>query len=213
MMYEAILTYLQQHWGSYAMSVLQHLRISGLSVLAAILIGVPLGIYSSFHTRMYNLFSGFFGLLSVIPSLAVLFICIPLFGVGVLPATIALTFLAVPPVLINTAVGFRGIQESVLETAVGMGMGRARMFFTVRLPLAMPMMLTGIRTAAVEVIASATLASYIGAGGLGDLIFTGLGLYRMDLLFIGGASVAILSLLVDLILSLVEYSITSYRRA
>jgi osmoprotectant transport system permease protein len=212
-MYEAILTYFQHNSGSYAMSVLQHLKISGLSVSAAILIGVPLGIYSSFHVRLYNLFSGFFGLLSVIPSLAILFICIPLFGVGVLPATIALTVLAVPPVLINTAVGFRGIPDTVLETAVGMGMGSTHMFFRVRLPLAMPMILTGARTAAVEVIASATLASYIGAGGLGNLIFTGLGLYRMDLLLIGGVSVAALSLLVDLILSLVEYSMTRYRRA
>lgn len=212
-MYEAILTYLRHNSGSYAMSVLQHLKISGISVAVAFLIGVPLGAYSSFHAKLYNFFSGFFGLLSVIPSLAVLFICIPIFGVGAVPATIALTFLAVPPLLINTAVGFRGIPDSVLETAAGMGMGRSHQFFWVRLPLAMPMILTGLRTAAVEVIASATLASYIGAGGLGDLIFTGLGLYRMDLLLIGGISVAALSLVVDLILSLVEHSITRYRRA
>lgn len=212
-MYEAILTYLRQNSGSYVTAVLQHLKISGLSVLVSMIIGIPLGYYSSFHTKVYNFFSGFFGLLSVIPSLAVLFICIPLFGVGVLPATIALTFLAVPPVLINTAVGFKSIPGSVLETAVGMGMGRSHTFFRVRLPLAVPMILTGIRTAAVEVIASATLASYIGAGGLGDIIFTGLGLYRMDLLLIGGISVAALSLIVDLVLSLVEHSLTAYRRA
>jgi osmoprotectant transport system permease protein len=211
-MYEAILTYLQQNWASYTMSVLQHLKISGISVFAAILIGLPLGIYSSRNEKLYNFFSGFFGLLSVIPSLAILFICIPIFGVGVLPATIALTILAVPPILINTAVGFRGISDSVLETAVGMGMDSTFMFLRVRLPLALPMILTGTRTAAVEVIASATLASYIGAGGLGDIIFTGLGLYRMDMLIIGGFSVAALSLIVDLILSLVEYSITRYRR-
>jgi ABC-type proline/glycine betaine transport systems, permease component len=212
-MYEEIVAYFQQYSGSYAMSVLQHLKISGLAVLVAMLIGIPLGVYSSYHSKLYNLFSTFFGLLSVIPSLAVLFICIPIFGVGVLPATIALTFLAIPPILINTAVGFKNIPDSVLETAVGMGMSGTHTFFKIRVPLSMPMVLTGVRTAAVEVIASATLASYIGAGGLGDLIFTGLGLYRMDLLFIGGFSVAALSLLVDLILSLVERSITAYRRA
>lgn len=212
-MYEAILTYFKQNSCNYAMLVLEHLKVSGLSVLIAILIGIPLGLYSSFHTKLYNVFSGFFGILSVIPSLAVLFICIPIFGVGIFPATIALTFLALPPILINTAVGFRGISESLLETAVGMGMNRKQTFFKVRLPLAVPMMLTGIRTAAVEVIASATLASYIGAGGLGDLIFTGLGLYRMDFLIIGGVSVAALSLIIDLVLSLAEFSITRYNRA
>ncbi|HBT91827.1 MAG TPA: glycine/betaine ABC transporter permease, partial [Ruminococcaceae bacterium] len=101
----------------------------------------------------------------------------------------------------------------ILETAVGMGMDGGDIFRKIRLPLAAPMMLTGIRTAAVEVIASATLASYIGAGGLGDLIFTGLGLYRMDFLLIGGLSVAALSLLVDLILSLAEFGMTKYERA
>jgi osmoprotectant transport system permease protein len=212
-MYEAILTYFQQNSGDYAMLVLQHFKVSGFSVLVALAIGLPLGIYSSFHEKLYNFFSGFFGILSVIPSLAVLFICIPIFGVGVLPATIALTFLAVPPILINTAVGFRSISGSILETAVGMGMDGGDIFRKVRLPLAAPMMLTGLRTAAVEVIASATLASYIGAGGLGDLIFTGLGLYRMDFLLIGGLSVAALSLLVDLILSLAEFGMTKYERA
>ncbi len=212
-MYGEILAYFKQNSGDFTMLVLQHLTVSGVSVFVAAFIAVPLGIYSSFHEKLYNFFSGFFGILSVIPSLAVLFLCIPLFGVGIVPATIALTFLAVPPVLINTAAGFRSVPGSVIETAVGMGMGRTYTFFKVRLPLAAPMMLTGIRTAAVEVIASATLASYIGAGGLGDLIFTGLGLYRMDFLMIGGLSVAALSLIVDLALSLVEYFITGYSRA
>lgn len=212
-MYEAILTYFRTNSAHYAMSVLQHLKISGFSVAVAIIIGIPLGIYCSCSSRMYSVFSSFFGLLRVIPSLAILFVCIPVFGVGVVPATIALTVLAIPPILINTATGFKNIDQSVLETAVGMGMSRAHTFVSVKLPLAMPLLLTGVRTAAVEVIASATLASYIGAGGLGDIIFTGLGLYRMDLLLIGGLSVAVLSLSVDLILSLLEYSVTRYRKA
>jgi osmoprotectant transport system permease protein len=176
-------------------------------------IGVPLGILSSRSQRFYNLSSGFFGFLRVIPSLAILFICIPIFGVGTLPAVIALTVLAISPIMINTAVGFRNISESVIETAVGMGMNKSRMFFKIKLPLALPLILNGIRTATVEVIASATLAAYIGAGGLGILIFTGLGLYRTDLLLIGGLSVAVLSLTADLLLYLVEHIATRYQRA
>ncbi len=212
-MYQAILKYFQQDSQDYIALVLQHLRVSGLSVLIALAIGLPLGIYASFHEKLYNTFSSFFGILSVIPSLAVLFVCIPIFGVGMVPAIIALTLLALPPVFINTTVGFRSIPGSVLETAVGMGMDGGDIFWKIRLPLAAPMMLTGIRTAAVEVIASATLASYIGAGGLGDLIFTGLGLYRIDYLLIGGISVAVLSLLVDLILSVAEFWMTRYEHA
>lgn len=211
-MYESILTYLQENTGDYAMLVLQHLKISGISVAVAILVGVPIGMLSSKSLRLYNWFSGFFGLLRVIPSLAILVICIPIIGIGVFPSVVALSVLAIPPLIINTALGFRNLPPSVLETAVGMGMDKWRMFFTVKLPLAMPLILTGMRTAAVEVIASATLAAYIGAGGLGTIILTGLGLYRMDLLLLGGVSVAILSLLVDLFFSLLERRVTSYRR-
>ncbi len=212
-MYETILLYLHQNASNYMVLVLQHLRISGLSVGFAILIGVSLGIYSANSSRLYNTFSGFFGLLRVVPSLAILVVCIPVFGVGVVPATIALTVLAIPPVMINTALGLRGVPDSVIETAVGMGMDSCLIFLKIKLPLAMPLIITGIRTAAVEVIASATLASYIGAGGLGDIIFTGLGLYRMDLLVLGGISVAALSLLTDLVLSSLEFSVTRYQRS
>lgn len=211
-MYESIITYLQENTGAYAMLVLQHLKISGISVAVAILVGVPIGILSSKSLRLYNWFSGFFGLFRVIPSLAILVICIPIIGIGVFPSVVALSVLAIPPLIINTALGFRNLPPSVLETAVGMGMDKWRMFFTVKLPLAMPLILTGMRTAAVEVIASATLAAYIGAGGLGTIILTGLGLYRMDLLLLGGMSVAILSLSVDLFFSLLEIRVTSYRQ-
>lgn len=212
MMYEAVLSYLRQNSNDFAMLILQHLMISGLSVGFAILIGFPIGILSSRSTRIYNTLSGFFGLLRVIPSLAILVLIIPVFGVGVVPATIALTILAIPPIMINTAQGLRAIPDSVVETATGMGMSEGYMFARVKLPLAMPLILTGIRTASVEVIASATLASYIGAGGLGNIIFTGLGLYRIDLLVLGGISVAALSLLMDLLFLLIENSVTRYQR-
>lgn len=211
-MYASILTYLQENTGDYLGLVLQHLKISGLSVMAAVMAGIPLGILSSKALGWYNFFSGFFGLLRVIPSLAVLLICIPIMGIGTAPSVTALTLLAIPPVLVNTALGFRNLPPAVLETALGMGMGKGRIFLTVKLPLAMPLILTGIRTSAVEVIASATLAAYIGAGGLGTLILTGLGLYRMDLLLVGGLSVAVISLAVDMMFHLLERGIVSYRQ-
>ena len=203
-MFEAIIAYFQQYSGTFVDSLLQHIIISVISILIATGIGIPLGIFCSRSDRLYRLFTAFFGLLRVIPSLALLFIFIPILGVGMLPAVVALVILALPPVLINTAISFRTLPRSVLETALGMGMDSKMIFFRVKLPLALPLILTGIRTGTVEIIASATLAAYIGAGGLGQIIFTGLGLYRMDLLLIGGVSVAALSLLADLLLSVLE---------
>ena len=203
-MLEAVAAYFQQYWEAFLSALLQHLTVSGTAVLIAVAVGVPLGIFCARSDRLYRRFTAFFGFLRVVPSLALLFLFIPVLGVGMLPAVVALVILALPAVLINTAVAFRTLPASVLETAVGMGMDRPMIFFRVKLPLALPLILTGVRTGAVEIIASATLAAYIGAGGLGQIIFTGLGLYRMDLLLIGGASVAALSLSADLLLSALE---------
>ncbi len=212
-MYVALLSYLQKNSGDFAMSILQHVKISGISVLVAVIVGGFLGILASKSERIYGLITGFFGILRVIPSLAILVVCMPFLGVGEFPSVFALTVLAIPPVLINTAIAFRTLPESVLEAAEGMGMEKAFLFFKVKLPLAMPLILTGIRTASVEVIASATLAAYVGAGGLGKIILTGLGLYRMDLLLLGGITVAALSLLTDMIFLSVERHMTRYQRS
>lgn len=133
-------------------------------------------------------------LLRIIPSLAVLFLLIPLVGVGEFSALIALTFLAVPSILINTTLGFQEVPVVMKEVASGLGMNPTQLFYKIEIPLAMPYILNGLKLALVEILASATLATYIGAGGLGTLIFTGLGLYRVDLLLIGGATVTLLSL-------------------
>ncbi|MDR0639833.1 MAG: ABC transporter permease subunit [Spirochaetaceae bacterium] len=140
----------------------------------------------------------------MIPSLAILFLCLPLLGTGFKPSVTALTFLALPPILMNTAVSFASVPAATLEAAAAMGMTAVQIFCKVKAPLALPLVLAGFKTAAVEVVASATLAAYIGGGGLGVIIFTGLGLMRTELLVIGGASVAALSVLIDFLLSGLE---------
>jgi osmoprotectant transport system permease protein len=132
-------------------------------------------------------------------------------GTGIKPSLVALTILAVPPILINTIQAFRSLSPATLEAAAGMGMSPSQSFFMVKIPLSFPFMYAGIRTAVVEVISSATLASYIGAGGLGDIIFTGLALLRYDLLIIGGGSVAILSLGTGFMLDSIYKHITRYQ--
>lgn len=189
-----------------------HIGISFLSVLIAMLIAVPIGIAVYKSKIGSTLAERSFGVLRIVPSLAVLIILIPIMGTGVLPSVTALTILAIPPILINTIQAFQNLPKAMLEAADGMGMSTAQKFFKVKLPLAFPLMFAGIRTAVIEVIASATLASYIGAGGLGDLIFTGLSLLRYSLLIIGGGSVAILSLLTGFVLDSIFKKLTKYQR-
>ena len=207
-----IADYFARHGSDYLALLGGHIAISFLSVLLALLIAVPVGIAVYRSKLAGTVAERTFGILRIIPSLAVLIILIPVMGTGVLPSVTALTLLAIPPILINTIQAFQNLPKPILEAADGMGMSTAQKFWKVKLPLAFPLMFAGIRTAAIEVIASATLASYIGAGGLGDLIFTGLSLLRYSLLIIGGGSVAILSLLTGFLLDTVYKKLTKYQR-
>lgn len=190
---QEILNYFSENSGEYWQYIWEHLSLSFISLLIAIMIGVPLGYVSNKYEKIGRLFTFTTQGLRVIPSLAVLFILIPFIGVGKLPAIIALIFLGVPPILMNTRVGFEEVSSKLLETGAGIGMTDRQLMRMVQFPLAVPHILTGIKIALGEIIASATLATYIGAGGLGTLIFTGLGLFRVDLLLIGGLTVALLA--------------------
>ena len=204
--------YFARHGKEYLGLVGGHIGISFLSVGIAVLIAVPLGV-AVYRSRIGSLLAErTFGVLRIVPSLAVLLLLIPIMGTGVKPSVTALTILAIPPILINTIQAFQNLPQSMLEAANGMGMSKTQTFFKVKLPLAFPLMFAGFRTAVIEVIASATLASYIGAGGLGDLIFTGLSLLRYSLLVIGGGSVALLSLLTGLLLDGIFKRLTKYQR-
>ena len=207
-MIQQITTYFSEHGAEWVQMVIDHLAISGM----ALAIAVPLGILCSRHAWSERLATGTAGVLRVIPSLAILIICVPYLGVGTVPAVVALTALAIPPILLNTAVALRSVPADVIEAGVGMGMSPLRLWLTVKAPLAFPLAFSGVRTAASEIIASATLAAYIGAGGLGILIYTGLGALRNDLLWIGGISVAVLSLIVNRALAMVDRRIRSYER-
>ena len=211
-MINEIADYFARHGKDYLALLGGHIGISFLSVLIAMLIAVPIGIAVHKSKIGSTLAERSFGVLRIVPSLAVLIILIPIMGTGVLPSVTALTILAIPPILINTIQAFQNLPKAMLEAADGMGMSTPQKFYKVKLPLAFPLMFAGIRTAVIEVIASATLASYIGAGGLGDLIFTGLSLLRYSLLIIGGGSVAILSLLTGFVLDSIYKKITKYQR-
>lgn len=206
-----IFDYFANNRAAYMTSVQEHIIISLLALIAAILIGIPFGYASVKYKKYEKWIMSTFQILRIVPSLAVLILLIPIMGTGIRPAMTALILLAVPPILMNTVAGFEEVPDFMLETASGMGMTHRQVLWKVKIPLAMPLILTGIKTAMIEIVASATLASKIGAGGLGDIIFTGLGLNRTDLLLIGGISVAVLSIAAGLILDLVDRVLLKYK--
>lgn len=182
----------------------QHLLLVAVALGIGIAVCVPLGIFSSrSRTASFGIINSANGL-RVIPSLAILFLAIPYFGLSFASAALALTLLALPPILINTDAAFRNISPAVKEAAYGMGMTSRQLLWRVEIPLALPVILTGIRTATVEVIASATLAAFIGGGGLGIYITRGFALFDNSILLVGAISVALLALTAELALGGLE---------
>ncbi|WP_246120501.1 ABC transporter permease [Cohnella terricola] len=181
-----------------------HIWLSSFSMIAAMLICIPLGIWISRKLKIANYVINAINIFRVIPSLAVLALMMPLLGVGFAPAAVALTLLAGPPILINTYVAFREINPAIKEAARGMGMTPMQTIWKVELPLALPVMLAGIRTASVEIIASATLAVLIGGGGLGSYIINGVSMMSKSYLLIGAIPVALLAILSEIVFSFLQ---------
>ncbi len=182
----------------------RHLLLTGIAVFGACALGIPLGIAISRTPRLAPLVLGAAGVLQTIPSIALLAFMLPFFGIGVVPAIAALFLYGLLPILRNTVAGLRGIDPLLIEVAIGLGMRRWQRLRRVELPLAAPVMLAGIRTATVISIGTATLAAFIGAGGLGDPIVTGLTIADTNLVLSGAIPAAGLAILADAALGAVE---------
>jgi osmoprotectant transport system permease protein len=181
------------HQSSIESAVREHLALSASALGAAAAVCLPLGLLASRHAWGRAAIVAVNGV-RVIPSLAVLALVLPWLGLGFWSALVALVVLACPPVLVNTDVAYRGVDASAVESARAMGMTSAQVLWRVETPLALPVVLAGLRVAAVEVVASATLATLIGAGGLGDLIVGGLELNEPAELLVGSLAAAALAL-------------------
>ncbi|GIK59042.1 MAG: choline ABC transporter permease [Chloroflexota bacterium] len=194
--------YAQSHDSEFWEALADHLLLVAISLSISMAISIPIGIWSSRgqRTAVIDALSTF----RVVPSIAVLFLAIPFFGLSQTSAIIALTLLAFPPILINTDAAYRTISPAIREAAVGMGMTAGQVWRRVETPLALPVMLAGIRTATVELVASATLAAFIGVGGLGLYVVRGFALYDISILLVGAIPVALLALFIDLTLSGVQ---------
>lgn len=180
---------------------LAHIGLTFTSLLIAVAIGVPLGILISRKKRLSGAVLGFAGVLQTIPSIALLGFMIPLLGIGAKPAIVALFLYALLPIVRNTYTGITEVNASVRDAAKGMGMSVMQILFKVELPLAMPVLLAGIRTATVINVGVATLAAYIAAGGLGEFIFGGIALNNSNMILAGAIPAALLAIIFDFLLS------------
>ncbi|PTE44311.1 choline ABC transporter permease [Staphylococcus equorum] len=196
--------FIEQYGGQLISKTAEHFYISMIALLIAIVVAVPLGIILSKMKRTSNIVLTIAGVLQTIPTLAVLAIMIPIFGVGKLPAIVALFIYVLLPILNNTVLGVKNIDTNIKEAGTSMGMTKLQLMKDIELPLALPLILGGIRLSSVYVISWATLASYVGAGGLGDFVFNGLNLYDPLMIVSAAILVTILALVVDVLLSIVE---------
>ena len=192
--------YAQSHANEFLNALRDHILLVSIALGISLLISIPLGIWTSrSKTASITIINSFNGL-RVIPSIAILFLAIPYFGLSFTSAIIALTLLAFPPILINTDAAYRTIDPAVKESATGMGMTSHQTLWRIETPLALPVIVAGVRTATVEVIASATLAAFIGIGSLGLFVVRGFALYDIPILLVGAIPVALLALSTDLLL-------------
>ncbi|AET70450.1 ABC-type proline/glycine betaine transport system, permease component [Desulfosporosinus orientis DSM 765] len=187
----------------------EHALIVFITITIAILISVPLGVFLSRPKfKKFGLITlNVLNLLQAVPGIAVIALAMPILGLGMKPAIVALLFQSLLPIVRNTIAGLLGVSSDVKEAASGMGMSQRRILFEVEIPLAIPIILSGIRTASVYVVSMGTLASLIGAGGLGNLIIGGLSLFRPEYLLVGAGLGALMAIFLDRMLSYLELRI------
>ncbi|MCO4315902.1 ABC transporter permease [Phyllobacterium sp. 21LDTY02-6] len=197
-------TWIIEHQPEFYQALGQHLVMSGVSLAIALAIGLPLAVFIVNRSNFALVIINSVNALRTVPSLAILAIMMPLLGIGLWPSIVALTILALPPILLNAFVGLRDVDPDAVEAAIGMGMSRGQVLRKIRIPLAAPAMFAGARTAAVQVLAGATLAPFIGGGGLGDFIAVGISMMDMSRLLVGAVPIALLALATEFILGLAE---------
>lgn len=196
-MLSSFFTFLRDNSSKLLELSFEHLGLTLLSLLLACSIAIPLGIWIARRERWSRWVLGAAGILQTIPSIALLGSLIPVLGIGVKPAIFALLLYAILPVLRNTFTGIQSVDAAVREAAAGMGMTPWQILRRVELPLALPVILAGVRTAAVINVGVATLAAYIGAGGLGEFIFGGIALNNNNMILAGALPAALLAVLFD----------------
>jgi osmoprotectant transport system permease protein len=199
-----VLTWVGDHPRVFWQAASQHLALSAAALAAATAIALPLAVLLVRWPRASGLAIGLVNVLRTIPSLALLVILLPVLGTGFFPSLVALILYGLPAVLINAYAGLRGVDPDIIEAARGQGLSQRQITRRIEIPLALPVIFAGIRTAAVQVVSAATLAAFIGGGGFGELITSGMGMLDIPQLLAGGLAVAALAFVTELAFGLCE---------
>jgi osmoprotectant transport system permease protein len=200
--------YVLQNPRLFREALVTHLLLSATALAVAILVAVPVGILVARRPRAAFVAINAANVARTVPSLAVLACMLPFLGIGFLPSFLALVILGLPPILMNTCVGLQQVDADAVECAAGMGMTSLQILRRVELPIAAPIISAGVRTSAVQVVAGATLAAFIGGGGLGDFITTGIGMMQVELMLVGAIPVTVLAILTEVLFGRVERALT-----
>lgn len=203
-----VISVMADRWPDIVQASWEHIVLSVVALFWAIVVAVPTGILLTRYRKLAGPVLAVISVFQTIPSLALLGFMIPLFGIGPIPAVIAMVIYALLPIVRNTYTGILDVDSSLLEAGRGMGMTKGQMLRIVELPLARPVIFAGIRTATVMTIGVATLAAFIGAGGLGDLILRGIAIVDTGIILAGAVPAALLAVLFDLILAWVDWRVT-----
>ena len=206
------MSWLTDFWNSYGSQILpalgQHLNLVGVSLLIGVLVAVPLGILLTRFPRQATPVLAVVSIFQTIPSLVFFALLLPFLGIGPTPALTVLSIYSLLPILRNTYIGLRSVDPSLIDAARGQGMTEWEILYMVELPLTAPVIVTGIRLAAIYLVSWATVASLIGAGGLGDLIFSGIDSYSNSLLLAGAIPTALLALILGFLFGLLRRLVT-----
>ena len=202
--WEQLVEQTQLRWGAVLEATYVHIQLVFFSMIIATILAVTLGIIVTRVGWLKTFVLGGTGVLQTIPSLALLGFMIPIFGIGVKTAIAALFLYSLLPIMRNTYAGIKDVDSATVEAARGMGMTNMQILFKVELPLAIPVIMAGIRTAAVINVGNATLAAFIGAGGLGDFIFLGITRGIDGLILLGAIPATLLAILLETFFSAIE---------
>ena len=203
-----LFTFIVKNSANILMRLTQHIQITAFAIGIAVVIGVPLGFLINYIKSLKNPVLGFTNVIQAVPSIALLGFLVPFLGIGEKPAICMVVLYSLLPIVKNTATGLDSINSETIEAAKGIGMTEMQILFHVKLPLALPVIMAGIRISAVTSVGLVTLAAFIGAGGLGYIIYTGIRTLNTNLILSGAIPACILALTVDWLGGVVEMLVT-----
>lgn len=204
----SLISYMSQNSSQIISLLLEHIEMTVIAVVCAILIGVPLGILISYIKKLGKPIMGVANIIQAIPSMAMLGLAIPLLGIGVLPAVVMVTIYSLLPIIKNTYTGISSIDPDLVEAAAGIGLTKWQVLSKIKIPMALPVIMAGVRISAVTAVGLMTMAAFIGAGGLGFLVFSGIRTVNNAQILAGAIPACILALVVDYLMAIIEKLVT-----